>query len=255
MKTLILNDAFSVIRARLEIEGSRFSISNLVQSLQHSGNLQLWIFDGPNNSKSRKEVYPAYKGNRKPAREDIYQGLQMTKEIMKLAGLTVIEVPNYEADDVIFTLTRRYKGVLPMVIMTRDYDLRALCSVNDNIFCSVPPKPDIPDNMIALYKLWVGDKSDNIPGVYKFGEGAWAAAKIEDLIDMTEAAISGKEIPLRDSIPQRHQQWITENREEWLKMLHCLTFKEVPADTIDQHTHSQPEDYAGWKKLIQEFES
>ena len=137
---LVLHDAFSVLRASLETVGGNFSVSNIVQSSAYSQDLEIWVFDGPRNTETRRKIYPAYKGNRKPARDDIYLGLQFTKELMKLMGLVVIEVPGFEADDVIATLTKQNAGKLPIHIDTIDYDLRFLCSFGPNITCRVPAK-------------------------------------------------------------------------------------------------------------------
>ena len=253
-RRLVLHDAFSVLRKSLETEGGSFSVSNIVQRSAYSQDLEFWVFDGPRNTEVRRNIYPAYKANRKPAREDIYQGLQFTKELMKIMGLTVIEVPGYEADDAIATITKKYAGKLPIYIDTIDYDLRALCSAHPTVTCRVPAKEDVPDHLIQLYKLWVGDPSDNIPGIHRFGHMGWVAADTLEILEITAAVFSGKPLPPSASLPKRVPTWIDQNRDEWMKMAKCLQFQTVPDDILNEHTTKREAQPDLFLQLVREYE-
>ena len=66
------------------------------------------VFDvvGPGAGTFRDELFEEYKANRSPIPEDLAEALPCIKDIVEAAGVTVIEVPGVEADDVIGTLAR-----------------------------------------------------------------------------------------------------------------------------------------------------
>lgn len=131
------------------------------------------IFDGVNSRKKRKAIYPAYKAKRKPADQSIYDGMKFFKELLKYAPINVktVEVPEYEADDVIATITvKMASNDDKMDIVSTDRDLTQL-RISPNI--GTLKEPAVEPKWVKTYKMLVGDPSDNIPGVKGFGEAAW----------------------------------------------------------------------------------
>src|SRR3569832_2068633 len=59
------------------------------------------VFDGPDNKKSRTDLYEHYKSHRKPMPEDLYPQLEKALQWCSLAGIPFISTPGDEADDVI----------------------------------------------------------------------------------------------------------------------------------------------------------
>jgi DNA polymerase I len=139
------------------------------------------VFDGPDNKKSRTDLYEHYKSNRKGMPEDLFP--QLGKAILwcDLAGIPNIEETGVEADDVIGSIAVwAAKQGIKVRICSSDKDLCQL--VNDHIHLINPSKDNLeidankvkelfgvtPEQMID-YLAIVGDASDNIPGLEGFG--------------------------------------------------------------------------------------
>ena len=134
----------------------------------------------------RHEAYEAYKAQRESTPEDIRISVPIIKEIIKAFRIPILEVPGFEADDVIGTLSRK-AGVLGYTVymMTPDKDYGQL--VSENVFIYRPKFGDkeyellgakevcdkyaiqSPVQVIDLLGL-MGDASDNIPGCPGVGE-------------------------------------------------------------------------------------
>jgi DNA polymerase-1 len=142
------------------------------------------VFDPPGPT-FRHTAYKEYKAQREGMPEVIRQSIPIIKEIIAAYHIPVLEVPYYEADDVIGTVARRFSDKYKIYIMTLDKDLSQL--VDSNIFIYRPrygtSEIDILDEervkekyglrdplqMIDLLGL-MGDTSDNIPGCPGVGE-------------------------------------------------------------------------------------
>ncbi|MCL2587509.1 MAG: DNA polymerase [Firmicutes bacterium] len=128
----------------------------------------------------RHDLFTEYKATRKPTPEDLVVQLGDTKQLLTELGISVIQKQNYEADDLIGTLSRQ----IPSVILTADRDAFQLISdtVELNLTKSGVAHLDkwtlkrvkdeygiTPSQMIDL-KALVGDTSDNIPGAKGIGD-------------------------------------------------------------------------------------
>ncbi len=84
------------------------------------------VFDPPGPT-FRNEIYPAYKANRDATPEDIKIAVPYIKRLLEAFRIPVIEVPGYEADDVIGTLARKAaeQGYMAFM-MTPDKDFAQL---------------------------------------------------------------------------------------------------------------------------------
>ncbi len=139
------------------------------------------VFDGPENKKSRTDLYEHYKSHRKPMPEDLYPQLEKALQWCALAGVPLLSVPGVEADDVIGSIAvwAAQEGI-KVRICSSDKDLCQL--VNRQIHLINPSKDNLeidaekvkelfgvtPEQMID-YLAIVGDASDNIPGLEGFG--------------------------------------------------------------------------------------
>ena len=162
-------------------------------------------FDPPHGKTFRHEAYPEYKAQRDKQPEDITFAIPYIKEIIEAYGIRVIEMENYEADDVIGTLATMAseRGDFITYMMTPDKDFGQL--VKNNVLMYRPslkgkdfeirgPKQvcqrygiDTPAQVIDLLAL-EGDASDNVPGCPGVGEktatkliSEWGS--IENLLD------------------------------------------------------------------------
>ncbi|MDE6134750.1 MAG: DNA polymerase I, partial [Muribaculaceae bacterium] len=90
-------------------------------------------FDPAGGHTFRHEEYPEYKAGRDKQPEDITASIPYIKDILKAYRIPVVEVPRYEADDVIGTLSRLAQAEgFTTYMMTPDKDYGQL--VTDRVF-------------------------------------------------------------------------------------------------------------------------
>ncbi|HOJ93406.1 MAG TPA: DNA polymerase I [Dictyoglomaceae bacterium] len=184
----------------------------------------------------RHILYKEYKAKRPPMKDDLKAQLPWIKEFLKMSHISIIEEPGYEADDLISTAVNNYVGY-QKYILSGDLDLLQLVSedcllihpqkgISEFIIYDpqkVKERFGIPPYKIPLYKVLVGDESDNIPGVP--GIGPKKAAKILEEIDSIED-LKGK-IPLLDDDIKKV---IEENWELIERNLDLVTLKNIKKD-------------------------
>lgn len=143
------------------------------------------VFDPPGGT-FRHKMYPEYKANREATPEDIKLAVPYIKRLIEAYNIPVIEIPQYEADDVIGTLaTKASEEGYTTYMMTPDKDFAQL--VGENIYIYKPARsgnePEVwgveevkknfgvekPEQVQDILALW-GDASDNIPGCPGIGE-------------------------------------------------------------------------------------
>jgi DNA polymerase-1 len=129
----------------------------------------------------RHEMYEKYKANRPPMPEDMAVQIPYIKAVTQGFNIQVVEMPGYEADDLIGTLAESAeKAGFAVVMVTGDKDFLQL--VTENITLWDPMKEKHTD-MEAVRKTFglepaqmldvmglSGDTSDNIPGVPGIGQ-------------------------------------------------------------------------------------
>ncbi len=133
----------------------------------------------------RAEAYGDYKATRDKQPEDLSVQIPIVREIVEAHGIPLLEVPGYEADDVIATLVRRAPPEVEVVIVSTDKDLMQLVgervtlldAVRDRRYgpAEVEARFGVPPERILDLRALVGDPSDNIPGVKGIGEKGAAA--------------------------------------------------------------------------------
>ena len=132
----------------------------------------------------RREIYPEYKANRPATPEDILLSVPYVKRIVEAMCIPVLEVPGYEADDVIGTLAKKGdEAGYEVFMVTPDKDYGQLVGDNRKLYkqkgdgVEIVDKEaiqakygiDRPELVRDILALW-GDSSDNIPGVPGVGE-------------------------------------------------------------------------------------
>lgn len=135
----------------------------------------------------RHKRYELYKAQRKPAPEDFLVQLPLMKEVLAAMNCMCMELPGYEADDIIGTVSKicDQSGV-ECNILTGDKDDLQLISDNTTVKLVVTrmgrttttdyhpeqfrEKYGIEPSEFIDVKALMGDASDNIPGVAGVGE-------------------------------------------------------------------------------------
>ncbi len=128
----------------------------------------------------RHEMYTEYKAHRTEMPEDLVQQMPYLKQVAGLLGIPSLEIPTYEADDLIGTLTHLgLKNKMEVYIVSGDKDFGQLIAPGVLLYDTMKNvKYDVdgvkekwgirPDQFIDYLAL-VGDSSDNIPGVKGIG--------------------------------------------------------------------------------------
>lgn len=141
-------------------------------------------FDPPRKS-FRFSLYPEYKANRQKMPDDLRSQIDEIKHMISVLGMPVIEEADFEADDVLGTIAKKYASDnLEVVLVTGDKDAYQLVDKNVTIYANkkgitefetydvdaVKEKLGITPEKVIDYMALVGDTSDNIPGVRGIGE-------------------------------------------------------------------------------------
>ncbi|MDA7697827.1 DNA polymerase I [Candidatus Pelagibacter sp.] len=137
------------------------------------------IFDAARKT-FRNEIYSDYKANRSEAPDDLAPQFEYIRKSVVAFNLPSVDLPNYEADDLIATYAEQIiaKGA-KVTIVSSDKDLMQLYRKDVRIFDPMKNKfitsEDIitkfgvgPEKVIDVQSL-AGDSSDNVPGVPGIG--------------------------------------------------------------------------------------
>ena len=199
MKTLLLIDAYAMIyrayyafiRApRMNSRGENTSaifgfvvtFEDLLKRLKPS---HIAVAFDPAGPTFRHEAFEQYKAQRQETPEDIRWAVPRIKQILQAMNIPVLEVPGYEADDVIGTIAHKAEQEgFEVYMATPDKDYGQL--VTEHIFMYRPRHTGGfeklgPQEVCEKYGLQsqsqvidllglMGDSSDNIPGCKGVGE-------------------------------------------------------------------------------------
>lgn len=237
-------------------------IKMLLKLMQNDAPHYLGVCFDPPGPTFRHEMYAQYKAQRPAPPEELTQQIAPIKEFVRLMNLPIYEVPGYEADDALATLTKQAEQQgLRVMIVSSDKDLLQL--VTDQVSTmsermghkkiytpdTVREKFGVPPSQIRDFLGMVGDSSDNIPGIK--GIGPKTAAKLleqfgslEELLDHPEAVKS-----------QKQQERLREDREIALQSKELASVRcDVPLDlNLDELRVSTP-DYESLRAFFHDYE-
>ena len=129
----------------------------------------------------RTAMYPEYKAHRPPPPEDLIPQFGLVREATRAFGVPAVELPGYEADDLIAAYACHVRDVLggEVVIVSSDKDLMQL--VGDRVFMldtmknvligreQVIEKFGVPPEKVVDVQALCGDSVDNVPGAPGIG--------------------------------------------------------------------------------------
>ena len=231
----------------------------------------------PKGGTFRHEQFPSYKAQREATPEDIIFAVPWIKKIIEAYRIPIIEVPNYEADDVVGTMSRLAdeSGEFETFMMSPDKDYAQLVTDHSVIFKpkSFGPGYEILDTEAVLKKYGLkrtsqvidmlglqGDSADNIPGCP--GVGPKTAQKliedfdsVENLIATVEAAAAEgkKELPnLKKGMFAKVADNIQQIKDSKYLATICL---DVPGTVLDAEALKvETPDYAKLADIFNELE-
>jgi len=134
----------------------------------------------------RHEIYSEYKAHRAKMPDELRSQMDRVREVVETLDIPIYEEEGYEADDLLGTLTQQAEDeAIETLIVTGDMDLLQLVDEHTSVLTSrwrfsdtavytverVRERYDgLDPDQLVNYKALIGDKSDNIPGVYGVGE-------------------------------------------------------------------------------------
>jgi DNA polymerase-1 len=212
----------------------------------------------------RHIMYEPYKATREKMPEDMSGQMDMLKDVVKAFRVPVLELPGYEADDIMGTLARKAERAgIATFLVTGDKDFMQLISPLIRMYRpgkqgdawetlderAVMEKFGVtPDRVIDVLGL-TGDSSDNVPGVPGIGEKTAIPlireyGSIEALLDAV------------DKIPQNGvRKKLQEHRELALLSKKLVTIDvKVPLEVDLHHLNAQEPDRALLAQLFGRLE-
>jgi DNA polymerase-1 len=128
----------------------------------------------------RNELYAEYKAHRPPAPEDLVPQFPLVREATKAFGVPCIELPGYEADDLIAAYSCHVRDLGgEVVIVSSDKDLMQLVGDRVSMFdpmknirlgpSEVADKFGVPPDKVVDVQALCGDSVDNVPGAPGIG--------------------------------------------------------------------------------------
>ena len=149
-------------------------------------------WDSKTSVSRRREIYADYKAGRVKPGEDFYTQIPLLKELVDALGWNFVEIDDYEADDIIGTLSRQADDAMDKngkceygtYIISSDLDMLQIVDDNTHMWrilkgfsnieqidvAEIEAKYGIKKSQFLDLKALKGDASDNIPGVPGVGE-------------------------------------------------------------------------------------
>ncbi len=240
--------------------GAIHGVVNMLRKLQndYAPTHMAVIFDAKGPT-FRHELYSEYKANRPPMPEDLAEQIEPLHEMVRLMGLPLIMESGVEADDVIGTLARQAdEAGIATVVSTGDKDMAQLVTDNVTLIdtmnnrvsdrAGVIEKFGVPPERIIDYLALVGDKVDNIPGVYKCGPKT--AVKWLTAYDSMQGVMDHA-----DEVKGKIGEYLREALEQLPLSYELATIKlDVPMDETPQTLKTQTIDTDALRAKLKELE-
>ena len=277
MKKLFLIDAYAIIyrayyafirNPRFNSKGLNTSaifgfINTLEDVLKREKPTHIAVAFDPKGKTFRHEAFEQYKAQREATPEDIRLAVPIIKSLIKAYNIPALEVPGFEADDVIGTMAKKAEQAgFEVFMLTPDKDYGQL--VSDHIFmyrpkhtggfetmgpAEVKAKYDLDshEQVIDLLGL-MGDASDNIPGCPGVGEKT--AVKLLKEFGSIDTLLSRT-----DELKGALKTKIEENKEQIIFSRFLATIRiDVPIDFDEKSLEIEPRNEPELRVLFDELE-
>ena len=217
------------------------------------------IFDAARKT-FRNEIYSDYKANRSEAPDDLAPQFEYIRKSVVAFNLPSVDLPNYEADDLIATYVEQIlaKGA-KVTIVSSDKDLMQLYRKDVRIFDPMKNKfitsEDIvtkfgvgPEKVIDVQSL-AGDSSDNVPGVP--GIGVKTAAELINKYGTLEKLLDNAQ----EIKQNKRRETLIENKDKAIISKKLVTLmKDAPVERKIEEFHLKEIDKDKLYKFLREME-
>jgi 5'-3' exonuclease len=219
----------------------------------------------------RVELFPGYKANRldedgaEEEPDTLSPQIPILLELLDAFGIATVGVDDYEADDVIATLSKSEAG--PIRVVTGDRDLFQLVDDAKDIKVVylakgltnhdlvdlkwIENKYLIPGDRYALFAMIRGDASDGLPGLRGIGEkgAALIAHKFVNLEEVIAAAKNESEL-LSPNLRKKILESL-DYAKIAPKLVNCAV--DAPLPKFDKSLPTIPMDIKSVRKLQEEY--
>jgi DNA polymerase-1 len=203
----------------------------------------------------REEKFAAYKETRAPTPDDLRTQIPYVKTLFEALRLPLLEVPGFEADDVLGTVVDRTRDLpIELVLVTSDKDMLQLVSPRVRVFSTtgrggdrvvfdesaVKAKWGVEPAQIPDILALMGDSIDNIPGVPGVGEKT--AVKLIGQFGSVERLYENLSL-----VPGKLRETLAANRKQALLSRELATVSTRVPITVDLEAFRRRE--PDWERL------
>ena len=217
------------------------------------------IFDAARKT-FRNEIYSDYKANRSEAPDDLAPQFEYIRKSVVAFNLPSVDLPNYEADDLIATYVEQIlaKGA-KVTIVSSDKDLMQLYRKDVRIFDPMKNKFITPEDIVAKFGVGpekvidvqslAGDSSDNVPGVP--GIGVKTAAELINKYGTLEKLLDNAQ----EIKQNKRRETLIENKDKAIISKKLVTLmKDAPVERKIEEFHLKEIDKDKLYKFLREME-
>ena len=217
------------------------------------------IFDSARKT-FRNEIYSDYKANRSEAPDDLAPQFEYIRKSVLAFNLPSVDLPNYEADDLIATYTEQIlaKGA-KVTIVSSDKDLMQLYRKDVRLFDPMKNKFITPEDIMNKFGVepkkvidvqsLAGDSSDNVPGVP--GIGVKTAAELINQYGTLEKLLDNA----HEIKQNKRRETLIENKDKAIISKKLVTLmKDAPAQRKIEEFQLKEIDKEKLYKFLREME-
>ncbi len=208
----------------------------------------------------RSEKYEEYKANRAPMPEDLRPQVPWIRKVIEAYKIPILEMPKYEADDVLGTLAKKASAAgYEVHLLSADKDLMQL--VGDGVYlyhtgrsklydsALVEEDFGVPPEQVVDVLALMGDASDNVPGVP--GIGAKGAQNLIREHGSVEALLEKAGEVKRKS----YREGLEQNREQALLSKELVTIhRDLPLEFEPEKLRREDPDLEALVEICREME-
>ncbi|MDA7461863.1 DNA polymerase I [Candidatus Pelagibacter ubique] len=208
----------------------------------------------------RNEIYSDYKANRSEAPDDLAPQFEYIRKSVVAFNLPSVDLPNYEADDLIATYVEQIlaKGA-KVTIVSSDKDLMQLYRKDVRIFDPMKNKFITPEDIVTKFGVGpekvidvqslAGDSSDNVPGVP--GIGVKTAAELINKYGTLEKLLDNAQ----EIKQNKRRETLIENKDKAIISKKLVTLmKDAPVERKLEEFHLKKIDKDKLYKFLREME-
>jgi len=263
-KIYILDGSWYIFRAYYalpEIKDKEWNLANAIYGffkmifslLKDNPDYLIITWDSPAQTLREKD-FAEYKINRPSIPDDFKAQIKKIKDISTKIWLNTLEIPGYEADDIIFNLVKKLDNKNNLIyIISSDKDLKQL--LKDNVVMLDPMKWKKITHIDFLKEYWfkpayivdflslTGDNIDNIPWV------KWIGKKTAQQLIQQFNTIENIYQNL-DKLPEKTKKLLEKDKENTFFSKKLIQLMDIPEFEIDLNKLNKNIDIQQAKKIF-----